>query len=252
MVFGSLSALLHRREGGGIKWFLPKTLFSREGENAWVMAKFWVRDAPRANGSGLPTWHTSCMPAWGKTSDKKTRNREGTCLPSAKSKKKKKKKKKKTRLDLTNSESWPNGSSHIPNSFEALGFQRCLTALEEDVPPNFSWHLIYLKSFENPAFTIRHQPKASLLFWNTRCLHVNSRLAVNHIHRALEATSPVRQPAAPCAQLHRPEFLSSWNQLTLFFLIKPSFWTEVSFFTPKSGTFPARCKVQYLFTLLDK
>lgn len=193
----------------------------------------------------------ACLPGEKRLTKKQETGRE-LVFPLPKVKRRKKKKKKKTRLDLTNSESWPNGSSHIPNSFEALGFQRCLTALEEDVPPNFSWHLIYLKSFENPAFTIRHQPKASLLFWNTRCLHVNSRLAVNHIHRALEAASPVRQPAAPCAQLHRPEFLSSWNQLTLFFLIKPSFWTEVSFFTPKSGTFPARCKVQYLFTLLDK
>lgn len=57
-------------------------------------------------------------------------------------------------------ESWTNGSSHIPNSFEAWGFQRCLTALE-DVPPNFNQHLIYLRPFENPAF---HNPALAQSF----------------------------------------------------------------------------------------
>lgn len=150
-------------------------------------------------------------------------------------------------------ESWTNDSSHIPRGFEAWSFQRCLTALGEDVPPNFNWHLIYLRSFKTLPFTIRHQPKASLLFWNMRCLRVDSSLAVNHIHQALENASPVRWPSTtPCTEFHHPKFLSSWNQLTLFFLIKPTYRTEVSFFAPKSGTFPTRCKVQYLFTLLDK
>lgn len=181
------------------------------------MVKFWVRDASRANGSSLPAWHASCMPAWGKTSDKKQETGREPVFPLPKVEKKKKKKVEKGWIPQR-AESWTNDSSHIPHGFEAWSFQRCLTALEEDVPPNFNWHLIYLRSFKTLPFTIRHQPKASLLFWNMRCLRVDSSLAVNHIHQALENASPVRRPSTvPCTEFHHPKFLSSWNQLTLFF-----------------------------------
>lgn len=74
-----------------------------------------------------------------------------------------------------------------------------------------------------------------------RCLCVDSSPAINHIHQALETTSPVHQPSAvPCTEFHHSKFFSSWNQLTLFFLIKATYWTEVSFFTPKIWDFSSQ------------
>lgn len=67
-------------------------------------------------------------------------------------------------------------------------------------------------------FTIQHQPKAPLLFWNMRCLCVDSNPAINHIPQALETTSPVCWASTVlCNEFHHSRFLSSWNQLMLFF-----------------------------------
>lgn len=141
-----------------MNWFLLKALFSGEDEIAWVMAKFWVRDASCAIGSGLPTWNASCMLAWGKTSDKTQKTGRELISPLPKVKKKKKKVKKGWIWQRV--VSWTNGSSHTPNNVKAWGFQRCLAALE-DVTPNFIQHLIYLRSFENPAF---HNPAPAQSF----------------------------------------------------------------------------------------
>lgn len=120
--------------------------------------------------------------------------------------------------------SWTNSSSHRFNNIKAWGFQRCLAALE-DVTPNFKQHLIYSGLLKTLPFTIRHQPKASLLFWNMCCLCVDSSPAINHIPQALETTSPVCWASTvPCNEFHHSKFLSSWNQLMLFFsLIKATY-----------------------------
>lgn len=143
------------------------------------------------------------------------KNREGTYLPTAKSEKKKKKKVNKGWI-WQRVVSWTNGSSHTPNNVKAWGFQRCLAALE-DVTPNFIQHLIYLRSFENPAFH-NPAPAQSFLAVLKHALCVDSSPAINHIPQALETTSPVGWASTvPCNEFHHSEFLSSWNQLMLFF-----------------------------------
>lgn len=98
------------------------------------------------------------MLAWGKTSDKTQKTGRELISPLPKVKKKEKKVKKGWIWQRV--VSWTNGSSHTPNNVKAWGFQRCLAALE-DVTPNFIQHLIYLRSFENPAF---HNPAPAQSF----------------------------------------------------------------------------------------
>lgn len=103
---------------------------------------------------GMPP---ACLP--GEKHLTKPKKQGGNLSPHCQKWKKKKKKVKKGWI-WQRVVSWTNGSSHTPNNVKAWGFQRCLAALE-DVTPNFIQHLIYLRSFENPAF---HNPAPAQSF----------------------------------------------------------------------------------------